>query len=526
MKRRALAVVLAACGATALAAPAGGRDIIADVSRIVAPNGVQESFKLRIGGIDQWVYTRGQDRNNPVLLFVHGGPASPSAPTMWLYQRPLEEYFTVVNYDQRGAGRTYLDNDAEAVRPTLRIGQFVDDAVAIAQAIAERYGKRKVILAGHSWGTVVGMRAVLARPELFHAYVGIGQVINMLDNEQVSFDFAMAQARKDNNRKAIAELESIAPYPGNTPITRERIVKERTWAQHYGGLAAYRGDFAYYFNAPLLSPEYDEAAVKAIDKGSLLTLERVLKEWLAVDFKPVTSFPVPVVMFMGRHDYTTPSAPTDAWLSRVRAPYKKAVWFEHSAHLVQFEEPGKTLVSLLEYVRPLAAEAPACDAAGVKLVPAAKTLAQLALVSQHLIPREVSLLQGACAEAVRSVRMGRPSFEEGAHLAHPQLAGAEFIMAVNADRALNVGIWKTAEGYLLAAYFQRDDGFSAPVELLRSRQPLKSVTYFPAPDANAGKLGLLVSTDGGNAVIDLDWDHTALSRSASAKREISADSMR
>jgi len=362
MKHLALAVMLASAGPLAVAAPPGGREIIGDVSRIVAPNGVQETFKLRVGGIDQWIYTRGQDRSNPVLLFIHGGPASPSAPTMWMYQRPLEEYFTVVNYDQRGAGRSYLANDADAVRPTLRIGQFVDDAVEIAQAMSKRYGKRKVILVGHSWGTVVGMRAVLAHPELFHAYVGIGQVISMLDNEKVSFDFALAQARKENNQKAIQELESIAPYPGNTPITRERIVKERTWAQHYGGLAAYRGDFAYYFNAPLLSPEYDDAAVKAIDQGSLLTLERVLKEWLEVDFKPVTQFPVPVVMFMGRHDYTTPSQPTDAWLAKVSAPYKKAVWFERSAHLVQFEEPGKMLVSLLEYVRPLAREAPPATA--------------------------------------------------------------------------------------------------------------------------------------------------------------------
>ncbi|WP_229257590.1 alpha/beta fold hydrolase [Duganella callida] len=346
-------LVAAALGTAAAAEPAG-RDIIADVGRIVAPNGVQENFKLRIGGIDQWIYTRGQDRRNPVLLFVHGGPASPSAPTMWMYQRPLEEYFTVVNYDQRGAGRTYLETDPEVVRPTLRIGQFVDDAVEIARAVSKRYGKRKVILVGHSWGTVVGMRAVLAHPELFHAYVGIGQVISMRDNEKLSFDFALAQARREHNGKAIGELESIAPYPGDTPITRERIVIERNWAQHYGGLAAYRGDFAYYFNAPLLSPEYDDKAVKAIDQGSLLTLDRVLNEWLQVDFKPVTKFPVPVLMFMGRHDYTTPSEPTAAWLAKVQAPYKRAVWFENSAHLVQFEEPGKTLVSLLEYVRPLA----------------------------------------------------------------------------------------------------------------------------------------------------------------------------
>ena len=354
LKHLAALAVLAAALPCALAAEPTGRQIIGDVSRIVAPAGVQENFKLHINGIDQWVYTRGQDRKNPVLLFVHGGPASPSAPTMWMYQRPLEEYFTVVNYDQRGAGKTYLENDPDKVRPTLNVQQFADDAVKIAEAISQRYGKRKVILVGHSWGTVVAMRAALARPDLFHAYVGIGQVISMLDNEKVSFDFAMAQARKEKNEKAIKELASIAPYPGDTPLTRERIVTERNWAQHYGGLAAYRSDFAYYFDAPLLSPEYDDKATQAIDQGSLLTLECVLNEWLQVDFKPVKSFPIPVVMFMGRHDYTTPSEPTATWLAKVKAPYKRAVWFENSSHLVQFEEPGKTLVSLLEYVRPLA----------------------------------------------------------------------------------------------------------------------------------------------------------------------------
>jgi pimeloyl-ACP methyl ester carboxylesterase len=246
-----------------------------------------------------------------VLLFVHGGPASPSAPTMWMYQRPLEELH---GGELRPARRRQdlLENDPDTVRPTLRIDQFVDDAVQIAEQVSKRYGKRKVILVGHSWGTVVGMRAALKRPDLFHAYVGIGQVISMLDNEKVSFDFALAQARKENNQQALKELASIAPYPGDTPLTRERIVIERNWAQHYGGLAAYRGDFAYYFNAPLLSPEYDDAATKAIDQRSLLTLERVLNEWFQVDFKPVKRFPIPVVMFMGRHDYTTPSAPTAA----------------------------------------------------------------------------------------------------------------------------------------------------------------------------------------------------------------------
>lgn len=105
---------------------------------------------------------------------------------------------------------------------------------------------------------------------------------------------------------------------------------------------------------PRLSPDYTDRDRCAIDQGSIFTLGRVLPEFLQVDYKNVHAFPIPVIMFMGRHDYTTPSEPTAAWVEQVRAPFKQGVWFEHSAHMVPWEEPGKLLVSLLQYVRPLA----------------------------------------------------------------------------------------------------------------------------------------------------------------------------
>jgi len=163
----------------------------------------------------------------------------------------------------------------------------------------------------------------------------------------------LLQATKLHNEEALKELRSIAPYPGQQPITRDRIIIARKWPQFYGGLAAYRSTFDYYFNAPLLAPEYSRKDVAAIDQGSLYTLSRLLPEFLRVDFTAVRSFPIPVIMFMGRHGYTTPTAPTEKWLRNVRAPLKKAVWFENSAHLIPLEEPGKMLLSLVGDVRPL-----------------------------------------------------------------------------------------------------------------------------------------------------------------------------
>ena len=333
------------------------RAIIQDLGHIVAPSGIQESYKARIGGIDQWLNVRGQDKANPVILFVHGGPASPLIPTLWQFQRPIEEYFTVVNWDQRGSGKTYREADPGSISDSIRISRYVDDAIEVAEHVRARYHKSKLILMGHSWGTIVGLGAAMKRPDLFHAYVGIGQVINTRENERVSFAYAMQQAKAHQNSAALQELESIAPYPGNTPITRERIILARKWAQFYGGLSAYRESSRYYFRAPRLSPEYDTEDGCAIDKGSLFTLERILPEFLNVAFDRIESVPVPVVMFMGRHDYTTPSEPTAAWLQNVKAPSKQGVFFENSSHMIPWEEPGKMLVSLIKYARPLAVDA-------------------------------------------------------------------------------------------------------------------------------------------------------------------------
>lgn len=360
--KNALLLCLALAGVSGAAAQdasdaknyARARAAVADLQRIAAPGGIQESYKTKIGGIDQWLNVRGQDRDNPLILFVHGGPAAPVTPTMWQFQRPIEEYFTVANWDQRGAGKTYGEADPEQVAPTIRIDRYVDDAIEVAEHLRKRYGKRKLILMGHSWGTIVGMGAALKRPDLFHAYVGIGQVISTRENERISFDYAVAQAKLHKNDEALKELQSIAPYPGDQPITRERIIVARKWPQHYGGLSAYRSSSTYYFGGPLLSPDYDAAQVKAIDQGSLLTLGRLLPEFVQVDYSQVKTFPIPVVMFLGRHDYTTPTQPTVDWLAQVKAPSKQTVWFERSAHMVPWEEPGKTLVSLLNHVRPLA----------------------------------------------------------------------------------------------------------------------------------------------------------------------------
>ncbi|MFN4023544.1 MAG: alpha/beta fold hydrolase [Hyphomonas sp.] len=339
------------------------RAIIADIGRIDTPNGIEESFAANIGGVDQWLSIRGKDRSNPVILLVHGGPGSAELAIGWTFQRGWEDYFTVIQWDQRVAGKSYGLNDPETVIPTLSVERMTDDVIEVMELARERLGQEKVILIGHSWGSVIGLNAVLERPDLVAAYVPHGQVVNMRRNEEEGFRFAMDAALSEGNAEAVAELEALQPYPGE--LTVERIGAQRTWAIHYGALAAYRDSASPWFGAMRLSPEYSDADANAWNEGSLASITALIGELSAVDFDGVTEVEVPVFMLHGRHDYTTPAQIGSDWLARLKAPAKGEYWFEHSAHLAFMEEPGRVLTTLVTCIRPYATE-PTLEAARAK----------------------------------------------------------------------------------------------------------------------------------------------------------------
>lgn len=333
---------------------AAARGIVADIGRIVTPNGIHETFEATLGGARQVVNVRGADRGNPILLFVHGGPGAVEMPVAWAFQRPWEDYFTVVQWDQRGAGRSFPLNDRQALAPTLRPERYRDDAIELIGQLRRRYGQRKIVLVGHSWGSIVGLMVAAKRPDLLYAYVGVGQVIDFRENEREGYAWTLAHARADRNAAAVRELEALAPYPGTGAFDLDKLGTERKWNIHYGGLAAGRRDADFYFHAPRLSPEYSVADRQAWDAGSAFTMTSMFPQLADISFSRLKRIDTPVFMFLGRQDYTTPSPIAAGWLARLNAPRKQAVWFEHSAHLPFIEEPGRVFAALLNDVRPLA----------------------------------------------------------------------------------------------------------------------------------------------------------------------------
>ncbi|WP_430391910.1 alpha/beta fold hydrolase [Dyella sp. 20L07] len=325
--------------------------------KIVSSQGIDERIKLHIGGIDQWVSIRGKDRRNPILLFLHGGPASPAMPEAYTFQTPWEDYFTVVQWDQRGAGKTYRANTEAAMAPGMTVEGMTDDAAQLVQYLREHYGKQKIFLLGHSWGTILGVHLAQQHPEWFYAYISVGQVVNGRRNEEVGYNFALRQAKAEGNAQAIRELEAMAPYPGPGKMTMERIGMRSKWEMYYGGLAWGRKDYQFDVDAEELSPDYSREDLDAIDKGSLFSLNHLFDALLSADFDHVTNFACPVLVYVGAHDYTTPHELTEEWFDHIHAPSKRLVTFADSAHMMMQEQPGRFLTHLVTDALPLAQKA-------------------------------------------------------------------------------------------------------------------------------------------------------------------------
>ena len=332
--------------------------IIGEIRRIVSEHGVERLEPVRICGIEQWVSIRGNDHRNPVLLMLHGGPGWVSMPTSWYFQRGWEDYFTVVQWDQRGAGKTYRHNDPDALAPTMTRERMIADAEELVAWLREEFGRERIFVLGHSWGSYLGLELAHRRPEWLHAYIGLGQISDAMESERRGWAFAMEHARREDNAEAIAELESIAPYAqGDAPVELDDILLQRRWLNRYGGMMHNRTGGQAEGALTRLAPEYDQDDLAALWVANEFSMRHLLQEVLSLDMSRVSRLDCPLILFLGRHDYNVSASAAAEWFEQVQAPAKTLVWFEHSAHEMMVEEPGKTLVSLVEHAWPIAERA-------------------------------------------------------------------------------------------------------------------------------------------------------------------------
>ncbi|TRW18150.1 alpha/beta fold hydrolase [Glacieibacterium frigidum] len=359
MRRLAAALVVASLMAPAHAqAPRSEAvGVIAELRRIVSPDGVQAVETVRIGGIDQVLSIRSQDVRNPVIIYFHGGPGFVEMPLDWWWGRGWDEYFTVVHWDQRNAGKTYTasgPNDPALLTPE----RYQRDAEEVVQWARKRFGKDRVFVLGHSWGSMLGLRLAAAHPEWLHAYIGMGQITDGRESERRGWAWAMAQAKAAGNAEAVRELTSIAPYAvGTAPIPTASILLQRKWLNQYGGAVWRRTGAAFELAALRFAPEYSDDDVRNAFKGQPPVTQALLPQILAADLSTIGTLKVPMILLNGRHDQSVSSDVAAEWFAKLKAPSKRLVWFERSGHHITSEEPGKLLNTLVTVARPIAAKA-------------------------------------------------------------------------------------------------------------------------------------------------------------------------
>ena len=345
----ALLVALACVG---LGFRAYRQHIAAGVLAIHSANGVQEAGFVDIGGIKQWVQIRGEDRNNPVLLFVHGGPGSSTLPISsgW---RPWETYFTIVQWDQRGTGRTY-GATGDAIAPTMTLEQMSRDGVELAEYLRTHLHKDKIILVGHSWGSFLGVNIVKQRPDMFYAYVGTGQVVGRATFEksfEIKIAHLQASALATSNAAALAELSPIASRPVLNDANRLAAEK---WSK---ALALPSAD-SFELVAPIppvFMPDFSLLDWYNWSKGMAFSAKYLRGREGPMFQHDLASlgfeFPLPMILIEGDKDDITPSEPAERYFEQIVAPHKEFISIHGGDHFIPFDRPDRFLTELVTHVR-------------------------------------------------------------------------------------------------------------------------------------------------------------------------------
>jgi pimeloyl-ACP methyl ester carboxylesterase len=334
---------------------------VAEDRAITSPNGIDSLEPVHIGGIDQWIEVRGQNVNNPILLFIHGGPGIAFIPLAGAFQDPWEKYFTVVQWDQRGAGKTYASNDRELMRRTINMRQMDQDTLDVVNYLRNRFKRKKIFVLGHSWGSVLGLWLAHEHPDLIYAYVGVGQVVNMEQNAEVAYQDALQQARSRHMELAVKELESIAPYPPPVADMGKMSIANKWAAALLGPPPSAAGftDIKRIVTAIVSAPEYSLVDDYSFFRGLPFSGQILFPELMKADLTKLGSdFREPIFFFEGRQDpYCRPSL-IGKYSQTIKAPQKEFIWFDNSGHFPFFEEQGRFGDELVQRLLPLANGSP------------------------------------------------------------------------------------------------------------------------------------------------------------------------
>lgn len=307
---------------------------------------------LEVGGIKQGFFIHSENPDNPVILFLHSGPGSPELPIIEASENNerLEKYFTVCYWDQRGAGMTYNKDTDPA---SANIPQFVEDTRELTEYLTKRFGKNKIYLMGHSWGSYLGVKVIEKSPEYYHAYIGISQITHQHLSEQLAYQYMMEHAKEIDDTKVITNLAKYDPEAKDFP-TNDYLLKVRAETMNKYGIGTTHkpSSMTSLLKDVLLFKSYTMSEKMKYVQGSMFSLNHVF-HYVITDnlFESSTSFQVPVHIIHGLHDYQVSYKLAKQWLEQIEATGKYLYTFENSAHSPHMEESEKFVQIVREIVK-------------------------------------------------------------------------------------------------------------------------------------------------------------------------------
>ncbi|MFC1669947.1 alpha/beta fold hydrolase [Spirochaetota bacterium] len=294
--------------------------------------------KWKIGNLDQSLIIYGRDIDNPAMLFLHGGPGFSEFPYVNYINKKLEKHLTFIYWEQRGSVKSPTDSITDK---TINLNQLVKDTIEVAEKVKKKFKKEKIYLLGHSWGTLPGILAAHKRPDLFHAYIGISQIVNWLESDKLAHKWALDKAKKEKNIKAIDELKKVVPYSSKDFKKKQVLMK---WVANFGGgMTHVKKSMFHTFIYPLIKVrEFTFTDKLNFFPSGMKSMNLLWEEIIRVNlFKKIQRIKIPVYILHGKFDQQVSYVLSKQYFNKLKSPGKKFYTFDRSAHGVIWEEPKK-----------------------------------------------------------------------------------------------------------------------------------------------------------------------------------------
>ena len=303
---------------------------------------ISEKVFITIGGVKQGMFLKSKNINNPILLYVHGGPAFPNYFLIDKYHPGLEDYFTVCYWEQRGGGLSY---SSEVTLQSMNFEQLASDAVDVTNYLRKRFGKQKIFMMAHSGGTPIALLAASQNPQLYHAYIAMAQITNQKQSEKIAYKYMLEQYKLVGDHKSMTELMKYPVLASDSNILSFYKSVVRDQSMHKSGIgtmhnmkSVFRDIFLPVWTCRAYT--FSEKVNIWKSKFSFLPKTNLYNEMLSTDFtNKVQKLDIPVYFLSGKFDMTVNIDLSKAYLVQLQAPLKGFYTFDNSAHSPLFEEP-------------------------------------------------------------------------------------------------------------------------------------------------------------------------------------------